>query len=390
MASIIDPHTTENTLVLDADGTFIPLFTDDRLVIVLKENIKCNTDRIQWVTNILNTKFSTIISLVLPKIQKMNLKKNPTITVEECFNIKVNDLINTGIISSAGGIAFEKMLVLAYQIINTETSVLNNTLSCEIDKLIADINTYKHNTSYGSHDWWFTPEINRLYLKACAELDEKLLEIIGWEKYAEILIRYALLDDIAYPESSLLEYYDSKLNKLNDTCIINHALWTTYIITKGIFDTYGSLENYKALRHIIKNQTKWKSIVIWTLSLYGEQLGMLLGIDIVQSFDTLKLRNGTTVSKTDLTHQDERDGPPRFTVYNKKSEKGLKRFYEVSQIEPNMAVLVDDTSDNVKNFKLGYLVNKLLPSNATKFNIGGEYFNYLVEIINGVIPIPIK
>lgn len=363
--------TTNNTLVLDADGTFIPLSTDDRLVQVLQENIPCIEARKQWVSDILNDKFKDSIDLILPKIQKMNLKKNPSITIDECFSIKVNSIISAGIISSAGGAAFDEMLECSYRLITLDNKK-------DLDTLIDSINRYKHTTEY---DWWFTPEINSLYLSTCFNLDKKILEILGWEKYTECLIKYGLLDDIAYPEMSLLEYIDSKLNKLNN--ISNHALWTTYIITKGIFDAYGILDNYKELRQVIRNQTKWKDIVIWTLSLYGEQLGMLLGIDTVKSFDTLKLRNGTISSQTNLTHQDE-EISGRFTVYNKKSENGLKRFYKVSQIEPNTGVLVDDTSDNVKNFKLGYLVNKLVPGNIAKFNIGGEYINNLIDIINGM------
>ena len=357
-----------NTLVLDADGTFIPLFTDNGLVQILQENIQCVQDRTQWMVDILRSKFSDMIDLIhrdyVIRYKKMN-------TLEECFNIKVNSLINTGIISSASGAAFNEMLQIAYQ--------LSSDQKLEIDRLMECIDRWKHTTEY---DWFYTPEIYTLYLDSCSKLYKKILELLGWEKCAEILIKYALLDDIAYPERSLLEYCDVKLQSLNDNSIKNQAIWTTYIITKGIFDTYGTLENYKELRRIIKNQTTWKNIVIWTLSLYGEQLGMLLGIDISQSFDTLKLRNGTIVSQTTLTHQDEKNSG-RFTVYNKKSENGLKRFYEVSQIEPNTGVLVDDTADNVRNFKLGYIVNKLQPSNAEKFNINCEYYNYLTAIING-------
>ena len=326
--------------------------------------------------------------MILPKIQKMNLKKNINIKLEECFIIKVNDLINNGIISSAGGAAFDEMLCTAFIVTSLDKQK-------EITILLKDINKYKHTNEY---DWWFTPEIYSLYLDACAKLDKKLLEILGWEVYSNCIIKYALLDDIAYPEMSLLEYIDSKLNDINDTKIINHSLWTTYIITKGIFDTYGILENYKALRLIIQNQTKWKNIVIWTLSLYGEQLGMLLGIDILQSFDTLKLRNGTVTSQTTLTHKDsgntlsQSDKDSGNTLSQSDKDSGNTRLLAIidsgntlSQSDKDSGNTLSQSDKDSGNIPQQKNTIKQLSYIYENMNINNSVIPNIINLLNGIL-----
>ena len=311
--STITKH-NEPTLVLDIDGTMMPLFSGT-VADILNENLPEDQDT--WLKS---------ISSKPPKINS--------------------------IISSACGAAFAELVGMA-----------KATHADDIDCLIANIERNKPTEEY---DWWFS-DTPAKYIKAFDDLNATLAKVLGWETYVKIHIKYLLLDDIAYPQQCLLKYLTAQ-KCLPD--IDMQKMGTTCFITKELFKTYPSLEPYRALRETIRNQTQWSKIIIWTLSLYGKEIGMLLGIDSNRSFDTLALTEGQP-----------------FTVYSKKDKVGLDRFCEVAQVDPAMCVLVDDTPANVKNFGQGWIVNKLTPANSGEFNTGGKLITTICSIINGDLPL---